>query len=1056
MANIDPKKLTKNFKVLTQKDSTLELYFDAPTTLSLDEELIVVRRNDAFPVELRNVNYEDRYTDVAQVEVYRAGTIYCSHLIPNNNELVLGSNTFTPSFIVDFERDNVLTGRLIRDSNSQVFRITGNTAEIIYWENISSNPANQATPVEGAFIILPDFPSQAKQAKTVPLLRNTYSLQVVNNSFTAGDKVTIRTNIDLEFGVHWFQGMTTKDTALSIQQAIISAGVQYTVQLIDDVVLINKGLENTLAVSTNTANIEVLTYSAARGKFFVEANQFSENELVNTVVVDAFNNNYFIRSNIDNVIQLYDEDAIIGDGDVYLLNSFNNTYPAGYKDNFKNYLEALKRRGTGLTDDQYYFYTVFTAPVLNVNIVENETALENNEQAPFLADKISASLQRVFYEKLQYRNNLAQAFSYDALTGEVTYAGSPDLSSFDIQVGDLFADSEGRREVINDISQLSSGIVGLATGLTINESQRTNLHGSITRAVVPVGIANVQPNDTFKDISGASFEVAGTNAVPYIGVTTPPANSFDVFQGLIDDLIMRNDFLIPYSYDPATGLLQYGEQVITRNSLLTNFTYNGITGVIQYTGPIQLNSVQVGDYFIDGANNQFEIKQVIPLNSQIVLDTLLSVDNTVVDNRDGSVVRKVDVEDVEGNPLVDLRNVLKFDLFKTNAKALLTILDVDAINYTITVEAGISNISTLVDDPFDASIVRKGKEVVDVGFNDERLPILVNLAQGSVKRYNSLHDAVYAGYESDLRTQSFGLNPKDRQFGALLYQLFPQAFRMLDESGELEDLTNIFGHEFNTLYGILYRLEMQNANYILPTFLGSASGSLGVKAPNPSLGIDTRRRVIKDLIPAYKLKGTRDGIAKYIKILTTWDITNGTGDLIEAIIDDTPETVGLRFYSPSLGPLNTRLADTAALVSPPAGRFYKGPAGITLPGFFTAREVIINLPNVAMEIGLSTALVTINGTTVLSDIGANFGVDNGLSGCYIIPNEGAPNDFYKIIANTATTLTVEGVMPADYLGAKYVVLSPLNTNRFIVISDAIVEFMPYNTKAIFNFELKEV
>src|SRR5690554_7516391 len=112
MAQIQPNKLARNFEVNTSVEGELRLYWDSPRELTDGEEIVVARRKDAFPVEIRNRNFEDRYTDVAQVEVFRGSPIYCSHLIPNGNGvlLVAGDNSFSPA-MPGLERDNKYTGR---------------------------------------------------------------------------------------------------------------------------------------------------------------------------------------------------------------------------------------------------------------------------------------------------------------------------------------------------------------------------------------------------------------------------------------------------------------------------------------------------------------------------------------------------------------------------------------------------------------------------------------------------------------------------------------------------------------------------------------------------------------------------------------------------------------------------------------------------------------------------------------------------------------------------------------------------------------------------------
>lgn len=1055
MANINPNKLSHNFSIRTGQVNALELFFDAPIELGTDE-LVVVRRKDAFPVELRNAPYDDRYTDVAQVELYRAATIYCSHLITGGDQITIaGDNNFYPTAVLEFERDSKLTGRLIRDSRGQVFRIVTNTSDSLTWENIATNPNKQVQPEEGPFIILPDFTKTVTSQATYPLLSNANTIEVLTNSFIAGDKVTIRVSTDLTFAVEWTNGATPEATARNIADAIIASGIKYVVTVYGNVVLVEKGSENTLSVTTNTASLQVTNYAAATGRLFVANNTFTKNQLTNLVFQDSNNDYYFIKSNEGRLIELYEID-VIGDTQFTVLSNFNNTYPAGYLDTYRNYAEALIRQGAGLEPETYYYYTIFTTPKLSENIVSNEIVLGQEIPAKYTVDKLDNYISRVFYEDIIFANDISRSFTYNTITGDILYSDTVDLSSFGILIGDLFADDLGQRFAITDNSFVTSGIITISPAQPVSLDQRTRLHGSITRANPPLGLVSVLPEDVFKDLAGNNFKIVGTPASPIIGLTIPPAHAIDVEQGLLDISIFRNDFLIPYSYDPANGIIQYGEEVVSLNSLLTAFSYNGLNGELTYAGPMDLNSVSIGDYVIDSSGVKFQIRQVIPASNKLVLDLSLSINNTVVDNRDGSIINLVGFKDIENNYLIDLTTVQEFDLLKTNSKAVLNITSANHTLGQLQIDSGISNINTLVVTQYDGSVLRRGAEIAFVGYDNEFAEVLIALGQGGIRRYDSIHNSVYANFSSNLSTQAVALNAQDRQYGELLYGLWPEFFRLTDTTDDLSDLMQVFGKTINEMFSTINTLETNNAELIIPNYLGNASTSTGLSLVSENLGIDTRRRIMRDLITAYKLKGSRDGIAKFIKIITTWDITNGTGDLIEAIIDDTPELVGLRFYSPGLGELNTNFADTAQLKSPPAGRFYKGVKGLSLPGFFQYKEVIIELPNVALEVGTSSNIAQSLGNSTLQDTSANFGGTNNLAGCFIIANEGRPNDFYQIVSNTPTSVTVVGSIPLENIGAKYVILSPLNLSRFIVISDLVTKFMPFNTKPVFNFTIKTV
>ena len=87
----------------------------------------------------------------------------------------------------------------------------------------------------------------------------------------------------------------------------------------------------------------------------------------------------------------------------------------------------------------------------------------------------------------------------------------------------------------------------------------------------------------------------------------------------------------------------------------------------------------------------------------------------------------------------------------------------------------------------------------------------------------------------------------------------------------------------------------------------------------------------------------------------------------------------------------------------------------------------------------------------MSDSTANLGADNSLVGNYLLPNQEEINDIYLIIANTSTTITVQGVVTNRNAGGKYAVLSPLNTNRFIILNRLLPYYVPFSTRQSYEF-----
>jgi hypothetical protein len=319
-------------------------------------------------------------------------------------------------------------------------------------------------------------------------------------------------------------------------------------------------------------------------------------------------------------------------------------------------------------------------------------------------------------------------------------------------------------------------------------------------------------------------------------------------------------------------------------------------------------------------------------------------------------------------------------------------------------------------------------------------PELTNVAQ-----------AEFANYDSRQSTQAWALSAQDRKFGELLYSFWPSLYRELDETGDLEDLMEVFGQQLNQLHGLISTYNLQDSENVLVSALLPLSEQTGLPSVGFSIGADTLRRIARNLISCWRLKGSKEGIALFIKMLTTWDVTNGTADFSGAIQDFLPNVEALRFFDPDLGSLNVRLTETDPFIS--GGRFAKTLPGIVIPGFFTFREFVVILPNVALYKGTSEGYSVVDGTTTLIDTANNYGAVDSLVGNFLLPNTEEVNDIFQIVANTNTSITVRGVINNRNPGGEYAVLSPLNTNRFIILNRLLPSYQPFGTKAGFVFTI---
>ena len=310
--------------------------------------------------------------------------------------------------------------------------------------------------------------------------------------------------------------------------------------------------------------------------------------------------------------------------------------------------------------------------------------------------------------------------------------------------------------------------------------------------------------------------------------------------------------------------------------------------------------------------------------------------------------------------------------------------------------------------------------------------------------------AQYGIIDSEVSTQNSAISISNRNMGEVLYNYWPSIYKELDTTEDLEYLMEVFGFQFAEIHSLIETYRLQDSDKVFVNALAPLAEQTGLPSIGFSIGADTLRRIARDILSAWKLKGSKEGIAMFIRILTTWDVTGGTGNYSLAIEDFLPNVEALRFFDENLGVTNNRITQTYPIVVE-GGRFAQGLPGVVIPGFFTFREFVINVPNVALYLGTSEDFSVSENTTTVLDTTNTFGSVNSLVGNFLLPNQEEINDVFKITANTDISITVEGTITNRNVGGNYVVLSPLNTNRFIILNKLLPLYVPFGTRAGFNF-----
>lgn len=309
--------------------------------------------------------------------------------------------------------------------------------------------------------------------------------------------------------------------------------------------------------------------------------------------------------------------------------------------------------------------------------------------------------------------------------------------------------------------------------------------------------------------------------------------------------------------------------------------------------------------------------------------------------------------------------------------------------------------------------------------------------------------AKYATVGSNISTQAAAISVKNNNFGEILYNYWPTVFRELDTTEDLRYLMEIFGFQFSQLYSLINTYKLQDSDTVFANALVPFSEQTGLPSVGFAIGADTLRRIAGEMLTAWKLKGSKDGIALFIKIITTWDITSGTGNTAGAILDILPNLAALRFFDSPLGITNSRFTQTEPVV--PAARFVKSLPGVVIPGFFTFREFVVTLPDIALYLGSSKVFTISGSNTTMEDADSFFGTTNSLVGNFLLPNQQEVNDIFEIVSNTSTSITIKGIINNLTTGGNYVILSPLNANRFIILNNLLPYYIPFGTKAGFQF-----
>jgi len=294
---------------------------------------------------------------------------------------------------------------------------------------------------------------------------------------------------------------------------------------------------------------------------------------------------------------------------------------------------------------------------------------------------------------------------------------------------------------------------------------------------------------------------------------------------------------------------------------------------------------------------------------------------------------------------------------------------------------------------------------------------------------------------TSVSTQFAGLSLKDRNFGSYLYELLPTIYRSEDKTGDLKDLMEVIGSSLNENLSLTNAYNLSDPHKAYEAVLSAQNNTLGYDFSEYGLGIDTFRRISSDIVTAWRLKGTKDGLAKFIRIITTWHIDNPSAQIIDTI----GAAPFIQTATPPIYGSDLTIYDT---VDGTGGKIFQRLPS-TIPPTAGYRGYLIEVKGVAINRGISTTVTP----TTLTDDRAPF--IEKLKGNFIFPSDTEPSEYFEIFSNTEDTIYI--VQPGNKKimnlnpGQTYFVLSPLEKDRFLRLYKLLNYFGPIFSRGFITF-----
>lgn len=287
------------------------------------------------------------------------------------------------------------------------------------------------------------------------------------------------------------------------------------------------------------------------------------------------------------------------------------------------------------------------------------------------------------------------------------------------------------------------------------------------------------------------------------------------------------------------------------------------------------------------------------------------------------------------------------------------------------------------------------------------------------------------------------------------FQLIPHQWATKDDYGTHAALMDVMSWRNDLMEDYINHFKMWDSDKTLGEIIPYTAAQFSGIEKQQVLGIDTLRRQIGMSQLATQWKGSKRGIIKLIRWLTTWQI--GSGHIYtreEQTSEDWFETYDVGFNKSVLWSddvvLDTEAYGYGDAYNEIAYRLY-GPTEIGDLGTTAEVELFIEIPNVALAIGNSTSMTYDSSyqATIFQDDNVNFSLTNTI-GAYLVPNQNSFKDYFTVITQSPNRIYVKERITAAKSGDNYCVVTPLDLLRLKALEEVIPLLVPFWVKCYFR------